>query len=783
MLTGPAVGAAAQLAMLIVLSATVGLGIAGWTAGVVYALAGSALLAFAMRRSDTVVLGPADWITLTRAVLVGGVTALVADSLTRPSSLGVMLGLGAVALALDGVDGWWARRTNTCSAFGARFDMEVDAFLILVLSVYVSRTAGDWVLAIGLARYALGFATTVLPWLRRPVPPRRWRKVVAAIQGITLAVVAADPLPAALATAALLVALALLTESFGRDVVWLWRRRTEPLPAHRSLAPTSSSVDPADFAAIGRGWLLTASAGVLLWFALAGPDAGHRMTASAFLRVPVEAIVLVALVLLLPWRAGRIVAALAGLVLGALTVVRVADMGFESALHRPFDPLSDLAYLDSAVGVLRDSIGTVGAAVAVVVSATFVAGVLVAAPLAAVRVGIRLRERRGLTLRVAAIGAVVWVGCAAFGIRNAADTPVASTSAAGLAYSEVSLIQDGFADVARFDAEIADDPLAATIGPDLLNGLKGKDVVIVFVESYGRYAVEDPRFSPQVTAVLDAGTGQLARAGFAAQSAFLRSPVFGGVSWLAHATLQSGLWVNSQPRYDKLMLSTRFTLSQAFGRAGWRTVVDVPSNTGDWPQASSFYGYDKAYSSIDVGYQGPRYSYATMPDQYVLSAFQRLELAPTDRSPVMAEIDLVSSHTPWTPRPGMVDWPLVGDGSIFHTVPSRGDSPEAVWADPDAVQAAYVDSIAYTLAALTSWVRAYGSDDLVLVVLGDHQAALPVDDSASTHDVPVSIVAKDPAVFDQIESWGWQPGLRPGPDAPVASMDTFRDRFITAFTG
>ena len=71
----------------------------------------------------------------------------------------------------------------------------------------------------------------------------------------------------------------------------------------------------------------------------------------------------------------------------------------------------------------------------------------------------------------------------------------------------------------------------------------------------------------------------------------------------------------------------------------------------------------------------------------------------------------------------------------------------------------------------------------MLVVLGDHQAALPVDDSASTHDVPVSIVAKDPAVFDQIESWGWQPGLRPGPDAPVASMDTFRDRFITAFTG
>jgi len=172
-----------------------------------------------------------------------------------------------------------------------------------------------------------------------------------------------------------------------------------------------------------------------------------------------------------------------------------------------------------------------------------------------------------------------------------------------------------------------------------------------------------------------------------------------------------------------------------------------------------------------------------MPDQYVLSAFQRLALAGTDRRPVMAEIDLVSSHTPFTPRPGIVGWQQVGDGSIYDQLPSVGDSPEAVWSDPDAVRAAYAASIAYTMSTLISWIQTYGNDNLVMVVLGDHQPSTAVTGDSASHDVPISIIAKDPAVFDRMADWGWQSGLHPTPDAPVAPMDSFRDRFLTAFTG
>ena len=83
----------------------------------------------------------------------------------------------------------------------------------------------------------------------------------------------------------------------------------------------------------------------------------------------------------------------------------------------------------------------------------------------------------------------------------------------------------------------------------------------------------------------------------------------------------------------------------------------MPSNTEDWPEGKSFYQFDTMYDSRNVGYAGPKFGYATMPDQYTLAALHRHELAPPDHSPVMAEVDLVSSHGPWVPLPRMVDWP------------------------------------------------------------------------------------------------------------------------------
>jgi phosphatidylglycerophosphate synthase len=197
-----------------------------WSTGIVFGLALVLLTEWGLRHSGRPAFGPAAWITFGRATLVGCAAELIADG-SRPVAW--LVGLIAVALLLDGVDGQVARRTGTSSEFGARFDMEVDAFLILLLCVQVAQAAGPWVLAIGLMRYAFVAASWALPWLTAPLYPSMARKTVAAVQGVVLVVAVAGVLPFAVMSAVVAAALAGLVWSFGRDVVWLAHRRPAPV--------------------------------------------------------------------------------------------------------------------------------------------------------------------------------------------------------------------------------------------------------------------------------------------------------------------------------------------------------------------------------------------------------------------------------------------------------------------------------------------------------------------------------------------------------------------------
>jgi hypothetical protein len=529
-------------------------------------------------------------------------------------------------------------------------------------------------------------------------------------------------------------------------------------------------------------WALTGVAFLVVWFALVAPNELNRLGPVAFLRVPVEGLLVIAVCLYLPTRWRQIVAVTIGLLLGLLAIVKILDMGFYDALDRPFNPVSDWSYLGPAVGVLRDSIGPGKTLVVEIGSVLLVAAIVIAVPLSLLRLTRLTARYRLRSARAVTVLGVVWVVCAGLGLEAEAGVPIASGSAASLAYDQVHEVRSAIKDQRTFESAIkSPDPYAITPGADLLTGLRGKDVLFVFIESYGQVAVQGSAFSPAVDATLKAGTEQLRSAGFSSQSAFLTSPTFGGISWLAHSTLQSGLWVNNQQRYNQLVDSGRFTLSDAFRRAGWRTVGDVPSNTKEWPEGKSFYHYDQLYDENNVGYAGPKFSYASMPDQYTLAAFQRLELANPDHAPVMAEIDLVSSHTPWTPLPQLVDWNKVGDGSIYRTTPSIGGPADVVWRDSNRVKDLYGKSIQYSMNSLLSFVQNVHDDNLVVVALGDHQPATIVSGSDASHEVPITIIAHDPAVMDQISTWGWQDGLLPDPHAPVWPMDAFRNRFLTAY--
>ncbi|GAA3436071.1 hypothetical protein [Kutzneria kofuensis] len=97
------------------------------------------------------------------------------------------------------------------------------------------------------------------------------------------------------------------------------------------------------------------------------------------------------------------------------------------------------------------------------------------------------------------------------------------------------------------------------------------------------------------------------------------------------------------------------------------------------------------------------------------------------------------------------------------------------------MQQAYGESIQYSLNTLISYLQNFGDDNTVMVFLGDHQPGTLVSGTDADHDVPISIVAKDPSVLNRVAGWGWTDGLKPSPHAPVWPMSSFRDRFLAAF--
>ena len=585
--------------------------------------------------------------------------------------------LAAVALCLDAVDGWLARRTGEVTELGARFDGEVDAFLILALSVYVAPECGWWVLAIGAARYLFLAGEYILPWMRAPLPPRRWRKLVAATQGVVLTVAAAGVLPRALAQGLLLAALVLLTASMAQCTWWLWRRR--------GCRPSTGQLH----AGITVGITLVAL--LLVWATLVAPNQPGRPHFTAFPTAPASTPVVVAVAVLLPATPRRVLVVVARSdperahtregprhrVLHGVRPAVQAPRRHELSGYRYRDAGRGGRHLDGEPHRRRRGRALLA--------------ILAIPVLALLRVTRVAAGHRGWALRVAAVLGVVWVALRVVG------APVASSSAATLAVDEVQAVRAALASRAAFTRQIAHDPFGATPGNRLLTGLRGKDVLVVFVESYGRVAVQDSSFSPRIDAVLERGNTQLRSAGFSSRSAFLTSPTFGGLSWLAHSTLQSGVTVNGEWRYDQVVEKHRVTLTRAFKRAGWRAVGAMPGNRRAWPEGSTFYHYDQVYDRRNFGYRGPDFGLPPMPDQYTLLALQRRELAKRHRPPLFAEVDLISSHAPWTRIPQLIPWDDVGDGSIFDRLPAEESTQAALFGDAERARAAYGHSIEYSL--------------------------------------------------------------------------------------
>ncbi|MEZ5492927.1 MAG: hypothetical protein R3F50_21835 [Gammaproteobacteria bacterium] len=520
--------------------------------------------------------------------------------------------------------------------------------------------------------------------------------------------------------------------------------------------------------------LLTVLAFLGLFIALTLPNRVIWMTPSIFIFFPLE-LVVIGLLLLVPGRVGSGLRVLLAILLGLGLVLRGADLAAYEIFARPFNLIFDSHLLADGSRLLTGVLGD---------WAAFGAGLLLLAVgailcwLAFAMLG-RVQRVLRATPRESSLALAVLL--LVWGLLHETGVPRVGTYAWDQLVSHGRDTVESVQDIRRFAATVNDDSLAVRSDGPLFDRLRGKDVFVVFAESYGRVVLEREPFIDSVTATLTQAQSELEAGGVHMRSAFLTSPTVGGLSWLAHASVLAGAWIDSETRYESLMISERVTLNQLFRDAGWRTVAAMPAISMAWPEGQ-FYGYDQIYNAHNFGYQGLPFNWVTMPDQYVLSALEKRERNGSRRAPIMAEVALISSHAPWTPIAELVPWGQVGDGQIFNAQARSGLAPEVVWREVDSIRYHYRESIEYMLQTLTSYVLEYGDEDLVILLLGDHPPAPMVSGDPDGYQVPVHLLAHDPAVIEAIADWQWQPGLLPDAEAPVWRMDLLRNRFVEAFS-
>lgn len=538
---------------------------------------------------------------------------------------------------------------------------------------------------------------------------------------------------------------------------------------------------------IGKSWAglkyinLKAAVGAVLFsvtafLAFTLPDHPDALGVDAFARLPLEWPLIALLVLVTCGWLRHCIIFVSGFVVFLVLFLKIADIGVQTAFQRQFNPYLDVKMLTDGWNLISGTIGT-PAAVAALIGGILILLLVVTIFLKSLR---WMAEASGY-LRRRLIGVFAFVIAFAGGLALLDKTRVELETPIYLA-GRLSLIVRSVEDMQVFEKELGNG-IGPQNGQGLFQAVKGKDIVLIFFESYGRSAVEDARYSNVTLPRLTAVQNQIEAAGLHAASGWVTSPTVGGISWLAHGTLLSGLWVDSQARYDRLMISHQPSLNRLFSQAGWQSVAIMPAITMAWPE-SDYFGYDQILSASGLQYRGKPFNWITMPDQYTLSAFDRLAIKPAHArgKNVMAEIALISSHAPWTPVPKLIDWNDVGDGSVFNEQATSGDPPSVVWANPDRVRNQYIQTIDYTLATLGEFMARQGPG-VVYIILGDHQPASIITGSGASRAVPVHIVTDDAPLLARFQQNGFTAGMKPTNSARERPMNELRQLLIDAFSG
>jgi hypothetical protein len=360
-----------------------------------------------------------------------------------------------------------------------------------------------------------------------------------------------------------------------------------------------------------------------------------------------------------------------------------------------------------------------------------------------------------------------------------AQNPILARGFLGRVVEEFDFILQVKGHLARNMAVIGSALEKSNTVPSTLDKLHGADVYLFFVESYGHTIFGDARHFPKIKSDLLALEKKLKDQGFSIVSNFFSSPTFGGSSWLAHASLASGVHLNNQMRYNLLITSQVKPLARDFNAAGYRTVQAMPGTQWPWPEGE-FYGYQVKYYAWDFDYRGPMFGWSTMPDQYVLEFIRRREMARPSR-PLFIEFILGSSHAPFHRQPPyLADWSLIGDGEVYNDLDAV--TFPIVWPDLTNASEGYVAAIRYDLTVLTGFISQFVKNNALIIILGDHQPNVQLTGTHQLWSVPVHVISRSTDFLERFQNRGFLPGLIPTQPPPHRGMESFLFDFLEDFS-
>lgn len=463
--------------------------------------------------------------------------------------------------------------------------------------------------------------------------------------------------------------------------------------------------------------------------------------------------------------------------------LRLGDGIQQHFFAAPFNLYTDLPLFPELVRFVHSSLGIVGVVLVLAGLLAFWVGLAWACYAALLHTERYFRRRRHLYVAAAFTAGLFLVG------RGIGHKPQHAElfTAGGLAASsfprlthEWKLLVNMYSDRATHAQAIERVQAKYRQIPTDLAKLKGVNVHLIYVESYGRCVLEWPHHVRHIGPTFDAFESELGAKGFSIVTGVLDSTTYGGQSWLAHATIATGVRTTNHLEYELVLAKKPKAIATFFREAGYRTVLVSPGTTRPWPKGE-FYNFEQKYFRYDIDYRGPAFAWASMPDQYVLDFVRRNELERQQSRPLFILYQLVSSHAPWSDLPPIVeDWSQLGDGSIFRRL-ERIRYP-IKWPNFENAEGAYIDSIRYDFEVLRRFISRYIHDGSLVIIMGDHQPVWDVNGHSELMGVPVHVLSRDRELLEPFIKLGYTPGLRKTMRAHYPGLETFLPDLLAGFS-